>query len=291
MFIAETWTDEARLVLVLVQEKIKFKNKFIAARRNKAGGLVIFWKEDFDLTIETFSKNHIDTTMNKNKAKEWRFTGFYGEPDAQNRHEAWARLKNLKSRGLAPWICTGDFNEITKQSEKLGGRTRPQAQMQAFRDVLDECGFLDLGFVGSEFTWHKHFAGYTVWEHLDRAAATSNWLALFSDTKMYHLEADASNHRPLLVVPNGMDCSQRRPFRFEQMWMIEQGYTDTVQAVWQQDSGETEDLKVLKKVEECGKKLTEWSKHSFRNVHRELEKKRKLLAKAERIAMSGGSNS
>ena len=75
------------------------------------------------------------------------------------------------------------------------------------------------------------------------------------------------------------------------MWMIEQGYTDTVQAVWQQDSGETEDLKVLKKVEECEKKLTEWSKHSFRNVHRELEKKRKLLAKAERIAMSGGSNS
>ena len=216
VFIAKTWTDETRLVLV--QEKI---NKFIAPRRNKVGGLVIFW-EDFDLTIETFSKNHIDTTVNKNKAEEWRFTGFYGEPDAQNRHEAWARLKNLKSRGSAPWICARDFNEITKQSEKLGGRTRPHAQMQAFRDILDECGFLDLGFVGSEFTWHKHFAGYTVWERLDRAVATSDWLALFSDTKIYHLEADASDHRPLLVVPDGMDCSQWRPFRFEQMWMTKQ---------------------------------------------------------------------
>ena len=67
--------------------------------------------------------------MNKNKDEEWRFIGFYGEPDAQNRHEAWARLKNLKSRGLAPWICVRDFNEITKQSEKLGGRTRPHAQI------------------------------------------------------------------------------------------------------------------------------------------------------------------
>ena len=66
---------------------------------------------------------------------------------------------------------------------------------------------------------------------------------------------------------------------------------DTVQAVWQRDSGETEDLKVLKKVEECGKELIKWSKHSFKNVRRELEKKRKLLAKAERVAMSGGSNS
>ena len=32
VLIAETWMDKARLVLV--QEKIKFKNKFIAPRRN-----------------------------------------------------------------------------------------------------------------------------------------------------------------------------------------------------------------------------------------------------------------
>ena len=93
---------------------------------------MIFWKKDFDLNIGTFSHNHIDTIINKGKTEEWRFTGFYGEPDTQNRHEAWARLKTLKSRGLAPWICTGDFNEVTRQLEKLGGRIRPHAQMQAF---------------------------------------------------------------------------------------------------------------------------------------------------------------
>ena len=87
VFIAETWTNEARLILV--QDKIKFKHTFVAPIRNKAGGLVIFWKEDFDLNIETFSKNHIDTIVNKNKDDEWRFTRFYGEPDTQNRHEAW----------------------------------------------------------------------------------------------------------------------------------------------------------------------------------------------------------
>ena len=62
--------------------------------------------------------------------------------------------------------------------------------MQAFRDILDECDFLDLGFVGSEFIWHKHFAGYMVWERLDRVVATSDWLSLFPNTKNYHLEAD-----------------------------------------------------------------------------------------------------
>ena len=56
-----------------------------------------------------------------------------------------------------PWMCAGDFNEIICREEKLGGEIHNHGQMQLFRDVLDECGFLDLGFVGSRFTWSKHF--------------------------------------------------------------------------------------------------------------------------------------
>ena len=119
LFIAETWVDEARLTRF--QNRIKWKNKFIVPRKDKAGGLVLFWKEEFKLEIETFSKHHIDTTINKNLVDEWRFTRFYGEPDTQKRHEAWDRLRSLKNRGSAPWICAGDFNEITKQSEKKEG--------------------------------------------------------------------------------------------------------------------------------------------------------------------------
>ena len=51
-----------------------------------------FWNEDFKLDIETFSPNHIDTTITKNQADEWRFTNFYGEPDTQKRHESWTKL-------------------------------------------------------------------------------------------------------------------------------------------------------------------------------------------------------
>ena len=39
-------------------------------------------------------------------------------------------------------------NKVSTRSEKEGCRDRPHTQMQFFRDVLDECGFMDLGFVG-----------------------------------------------------------------------------------------------------------------------------------------------
>ena len=92
-------------------------------------------------------------------------------------------------------VILGDFNEITKIDEKLGGRFRPRRQMEAFRDVLDECEFKDLGFVGGKYTWYRGTgAGNTIWERLDRAVATTDWIDMFHATKVVHLECGSSDH-------------------------------------------------------------------------------------------------
>ena len=70
VFIAKTWT-EARLEQV--QRCIQFKNLFVVPRCNKAGGLAILWKEGFPLEVEKYSKNYIDTVINKGKENAWRF--------------------------------------------------------------------------------------------------------------------------------------------------------------------------------------------------------------------------
>lgn len=56
-----------------------------------------------------------------------------------------------------------------------------------------------MGFVGSQFTWQKHFVDYTVWERLDRIVATNDWFNLFPNTKIHHLDMTSSNHKPLLI--------------------------------------------------------------------------------------------
>ena len=124
VFLAETWADKARLKEV--QRNINFDSLFYVEKNPRGGGgLALYWKNSIDFHVNSFSKYHIDSIINKCGDKAWRFTGFYGKPDTRNRHEAWACIKNLKSRGSAPWICAGDFNEITNQSEKLRGRVRP----------------------------------------------------------------------------------------------------------------------------------------------------------------------
>ena len=154
---------------------------FVVPHVNRGGGLTLFWKNSIDVTVETFSKNHIDSIINKGKEDAWRFIGFYGELVTHLRHESWSKLRQLNSRFNLPWLCARDFNEILRSNEKHGGNTRSQSQMQLFRNVINECGFLDLGFVGPKFTWSRHYAaGHSMWERLDRGLANYEWFARFS---------------------------------------------------------------------------------------------------------------
>ena len=146
VFLAETWADKARLQEIKC--KIEFDNLFFVERNNRGGGLALYWKNYIDVHVDTFSKNHIDSIINKGGEDEWRFTGFYEEPISHKRFESWNKLRQLQRKFNLPWLCAGDFNEILRVSEKLGGSNRSQAQMQLFRDVVDECGFIDLGFSG-----------------------------------------------------------------------------------------------------------------------------------------------
>ena len=128
-----------------------------------------------DFSVDMYSPNHIYAIINKGKEDEWRFKGFYGEPDANNHFISWSTLRRLKAKYSMPWLCAGDFNEITRAHEKLGGRLRLEHQMQDFKDAFNECGFQDLGSKGNKFTWcNGHGEGRVVWERLDRAVSTAD---------------------------------------------------------------------------------------------------------------------
>ena len=128
----------------------------------------------------------------------------------------------LNSKPHLPWLCMGDFNEILFTDEKRGGRVCLYGQMQAFRDVLDTCGFVDLGFTGLEFMWQGNRHGHVVWERLDRGVANYDWMAKFPAASIRHLYCHASDHRPILLMFDSNGESMRwkwKPFRFEEMWL------------------------------------------------------------------------
>ncbi|XP_075665901.1 uncharacterized protein LOC142635659 [Castanea sativa] len=158
--------------------------------------------------------------------------------------------------------------------------------MQLFRDVLDEYGFLDLGFVGNRFTWSKHFAdGHSIWERLDRGVANANCFLKFPGTIVHHLHCTSSDHLPLCINLSGLEFPpQKKVFGFKEMWLLDARCAKLVEASWSSYSHGQGDGAIIKKVERCGRDLEWWNYNIFDNVRKELIKKKELLMVTENEA-------
>lgn len=153
-----------------------------------------------DLVIQSYSLSHIDALVDGSSTNAWRLTSFYGAPETHRRGESWNLLQSLNNQSSLSWLCFGDFNEIVHRAKLRRHRTRNENQMQGFRDVISDCGFIDLGHRGSEFTWCNNRKGLsTTWLRLDLAMANNDWLFRFNTNIVHHLESSASDHKPLLV--------------------------------------------------------------------------------------------
>lgn len=75
-----------------------------------------------NIEIMSLSINHIDVRVWDEVANpDWRFMGFYGNPEEANKFLSWDLLNTLSALITLLWICGGDFNEILLDSEKKGG--------------------------------------------------------------------------------------------------------------------------------------------------------------------------
>ncbi|KAL5862295.1 hypothetical protein ACOSQ3_003581 [Xanthoceras sorbifolium] len=118
-----------------------------------------------DVSVRSFNSGHIDCVVSDADGQRWRFTGFYGEPKQWLREQSWVLLRRLAGLDNLPWLIGGDFNEILRGDEKDGGLVRMGSAMDGFREAVDSCNLLDMGFSGNKFTWcNRQFGGNVIWE-------------------------------------------------------------------------------------------------------------------------------
>ena len=210
LFLMETRSKDHKLKTLC--SKLHLENVFIESRVNTGGGLALYLKDGINLKVLDSTPTFIDAIGNLGMDDAWQLTSFY--PTTANWEHSWAQLKHPSLKLDLPWLCVGDFNEITKDEEKKGGPDRPEQQMREFREALDFCGFRNLGFLGAPFNWcNNQFDREVTWIWLDRGVATPAWTQLF-----HHIQGTLSDHCPLWLYSDNENVrfykKKSRPFRF-----------------------------------------------------------------------------
>lgn len=76
--------------------KLNYDRSFIVASNGNSGGLCVLWKEEIDLRLRSYSKNHVDFDVGEPEDRSyWRLTGLYGYPAVSDRYKSWQLLDTL----------------------------------------------------------------------------------------------------------------------------------------------------------------------------------------------------
>ncbi|XP_074290614.1 uncharacterized protein LOC141617329 [Silene latifolia] len=241
----------------------------------RSGGLAFLWRREVACSFISASVHYMDFKISS-QAGVWRVTGFYGWPGVSERHLSWELLRVLARQTDLPWVCLGDYNEILFATEMKGG-SRPQWQMNNFRAAVDDCGLRDVPWEGYNFSFDNGQAGEANRQSMiDRAMCTGEWLEMFPYAKLFYLEREWSDHAPIKLVLNAREKigGEKRMFRFEQMWVGEEGCEAAVERGVERGWGSLVTI-----LSSCASELQEWKKTNIHKIKRLIGQKRKQIAK------------
>lgn len=66
------------------------------------GGLALIWKRECDIVVRDRCYHYVDFEVNIKQIWRWRYTGYYGCPEREKRHESWDMLRDLDAHSSFP---------------------------------------------------------------------------------------------------------------------------------------------------------------------------------------------
>ncbi|KAA3477524.1 reverse transcriptase [Gossypium australe] len=260
-----------------VRYRCKMDGCLAVDAEGRSGDLALMWREGVKVTVQNYSKYHIDSLVNMEDSETIRFTGFYGQSDPILKKQSWDILKRVKSTVREGWIVGGDFNAILNNEEKEGGRRKSRSSIDEFGEILEELSLTDIKTKNRWFTWSNNREWVDlVKERLDRFIVSDDFINKMPFMNAMVIRQSKSDHDAILMdtLGNKTGDSCRDPyfgFRYDICWAKDKEAKDMITRIWS-----TKDRNFLDKVEDIRKNLSTWQFQRYKRIKfktNDLEKK------------------
>ncbi|OMO54212.1 Endonuclease/exonuclease/phosphatase [Corchorus olitorius] len=144
----------------------------------------------------------------------WFCTFVYGHPKKAGRRNVWDAITELRGNNKERWCCMGEFNAISSQAEKRGGRPIDEHQAYLFNSFIQHCNLMEVEIQGGAFSWSNNRTEEdNIQERLDKILATVEWSDFFNNAQGWYEPNIASDHNPVFLSLDKIKGSKKRDFR------------------------------------------------------------------------------
>jgi hypothetical protein len=159
----------------------------------------------------------------------------YGDPYHRQTNMIWDQVAAFVYDNCnMPMLCIGDMNELLYDMDTDSPYVN-RSRMNAFRSLVKNCGFFDLGFSGPAYTWtNKRFSSKPTYERLDRCLVNAEWCVDYPVSNVYNMPLihSLSDHAAILLSTEGPVRRVKRSFKFENWWLKEQDFQAHAKTAW-----------------------------------------------------------
>ncbi|XP_075669878.1 uncharacterized protein LOC142639611 [Castanea sativa] len=201
-----------------------------------AGGLWLLWNEDrVEITQLAKTEQEIHVVVKVRSSNlNWLLIAIYASPRCAERQVLWNNLMKMADLHDMSWVMAGDFNEPLMGGDKFGGRGVSVNRALQFKECLDACSMIDIGFLGPRFTWtNRREIQALIQEMIDRFFVNSQWCLMYLEARVVHLTRCHSDHCPILMeLQPRLHENKRKLFKFQSCWLSDCNFPTIVSQAW-----------------------------------------------------------
>ncbi|XP_023890678.1 uncharacterized protein LOC112002755 [Quercus suber] len=154
-----------------ITDKLPFDGAIHTKTIGYTGGLWVLWNSDIvEVTplANTEQKIHVMVKVHPSNSS-WLFFAVSASLRSPERQILWNNLMQVIDLHNMSWVLAGDFNEPLLKDDKFGGQVVNLKRALLFKECVDKCNMIDIGFSRPRFTWaNKREVQALIQERIDR---------------------------------------------------------------------------------------------------------------------------
>ncbi|XP_018624361.1 uncharacterized protein [Nicotiana tomentosiformis] len=170
--------------------------------------------------------------------------------------------------------------------DRIGGNPVTWAEVADFNNCMRECGFLELPYHRSKYTWNDRHCGQRIYSKIDWTFNNGEWLDLMPSCKPEGI----SDHCPIKITLSDDVPRVKRSFKYYNAWAQHSQFNQIVADLWRTPIEGCRIFQIVKKLKLLKRKLSELNSQYFCNIEQTAKVDRQALKQMHEMLQTGPSN-